>query len=350
MPKPSLCSSARVARPVKLNITSVGRVGVHAEQLAHGVIVAWLHSTAMKRLLEPPGPGPGRRAGPGHAAAGGAQLPLPLRPAGILPQQRVPGLRRRARLRPRGLDAALAAARPAAGPVAGGRRRRPRPARRCSAAPISVPPAATGWCRPGEADAHDGLCRACRLNRTIPDLDEDDNALLWSRIEVAKRRLVSQLLALGLPVRSTRERGPERGVMFDFLRAAAGQPRVVTGHADGLITLDVEEADDATRERLRNAAARALPHPARSPPPRDRPLLLGPPGGWQRLAASRFRARFGDERQDYEAALDRHYRARPGRRLAAALRQRLRQRPPLGGLGRDLGPLPAHARHAGHRG
>ena len=48
--------------------------------------------------------------------------------------------------------------------------------------------------------------------------------MLWSRIERAKRRLVSQLLALGLPVRSKVSEDPERGVMFDFLRAAPGMP------------------------------------------------------------------------------------------------------------------------------
>ena len=43
-------------------------------------------------------------------------------------------------------------------------------------------------------------------------------------------------------------------------------------------------------------------------------------------------------------------RERPGARLAGAVRQRVRQRSPLGGLGRDLGPLPAHDRHARNRG
>jgi len=172
-------------------------------------------------------------------------------------------------------------------------------------------PAGCNWLLPpAEAAAHDGLCRACRLNRTIPDLDIGDNALLWSRIEVAKRRLVSQLLALGLPVRSRVSEDPQRGVMFDFLRAAPGEPRVVTGHADGLITLDVEEADDAAREWRRHA----LREPYRT--------LLGHLRHeighyyWDRLIAGSgwlapFRARFGDERQDYAAALKRHYAAGP---------------------------------------
>jgi len=172
-------------------------------------------------------------------------------------------------------------------------------------------PGACNWLLPpGEAGAHEGLCRACRLNRTIPDLDAGDNALLWSRIEVAKRRLVSQLLALGLPVRSRVSEDLQRGVMFDFLRAAPDKPPIVTGHADGLITLDVEEADDAKRERRRDT----LREPYRT--------LLGHLRHeighyyWDRLVAGSgwlepFRARFGDETQDYAAALKRHYDAGP---------------------------------------
>jgi len=172
---------------------------------------------------------------------------------------------------------------------------------------------------PGEDARHEGLCRACRLNRTIPDLADARAAQRWARFEVAKRRLVSQLLALGLPVRSRVSEDPVRGVMFDFLQRAPGGEPVTTGHADGLVTLDIEEADDATRERLRDALA----EPYRT--------LLGHLRHeighyyWQRLVAGMgadstaagggwlpaFRARFGDERADYAEALARHYREGP---------------------------------------
>ena len=66
----------------------------------------------------------------------------------------------------------------------------------------------------------------------------------WNRIEVAKRRLVSALIGLGLPVKGTDE-NPTGGMAFDLLRTAPGAANVVTGHADGVITLNVEEADDA---------------------------------------------------------------------------------------------------------
>ncbi|MGO4330204.1 putative zinc-binding metallopeptidase [Cupriavidus sp. 2TAF22] len=153
-------------------------------------------------------------------------------------------------------------------------------------------------------------CIACRLNRTIPDLDDADNVLYWTKIEVAKRRLVSQLLALGLPVRSKVEEDPEHGLMFDFLRSPPGGPCVMTGHASGLITLNVEEADDAKREHIRHG----LREPYRT--------LLGhfrhEVGHyyWDRLVWNTgwlepFRLLFGDERASYAEALKRNYEQGP---------------------------------------
>jgi hypothetical protein len=161
----------------------------------------------------------------------------------------------------------------------------------------------------GEGDAHAGsppLCCCCRLTRTLPDLSLPDAALWWNRIELAKRRLVSSLLGLQLPVKSKAE-DPARGLAFDLLRAEPGGPPVITGHADGVITLDVTEADDARRERHRQE----LGEPYRT--------LLGhlrhETGHyyWQRLVqgSSRWvetwRQTFGDERADYASALRRHY-------------------------------------------
>jgi hypothetical protein len=74
-------------------------------------------------------------------------------------------------------------------------------------------PAGCNWLV--RADDPNPHCIACRLNRTIPDLSDADNQRYWGAIEGAKRRLVSQLLALGLPVKSKVDEDPERGVMFD---------------------------------------------------------------------------------------------------------------------------------------
>ena len=80
----------------------------------------------------------------------------------------------------------------------------------------------------------------------------------------------------------------------------------MTGHADGLITVNIAEADDAERERRRTA----MHEPYRT--------LLGHmrhESGhyyWDRLIAptseiDEFRSLFGDERTDYAAALSAYY-------------------------------------------
>jgi len=86
----------------------------------------------------------------------------------------------------------------------------------------------------------------------IPDLSRPGNKESWYKLEVAKRRLVYTLLALGCPVESKFEK-PERGLAFEFLAdpEANGAPPVLTGHADGVITLNVAEADEVKRERRR---------------------------------------------------------------------------------------------------
>ena len=153
-------------------------------------------------------------------------------------------------------------------------------------------------------------CISCRLTRTIPSLDDEANAACWRLIENAKRRLVSQLLSLGLPVKSKVDEDPEHGVMFDFLRSPDKGPPVLTGHANGLITLNLEEADDSKREKIRHE----MHEPYRT--------LLGHFRHeighyyWDRLVdgtpwLEKFRELFGDERQDYAAALKQNYEQGP---------------------------------------
>jgi len=183
-------------------------------------------------------------------------------------------------------------------------------------------PAACNWLIPiqpmdsvqpaGAGRAPQLLCQACRLNRTIPDLNDPqhpDNGVLWGRIELAKRRLFSSLLALGLPVASLTE-DPARGLAFDLLRSPDGGPPVMTGHKEGLITLNLLEADDAVREAVRNA----MREPYRT--------LLGHFRHeighyyWERLVRGTdwmhgFHTLFGDETQDYAACLQKNYREGP---------------------------------------
>lgn len=162
------------------------------------------------------------------------------------------------------------------------------------------------WLVPAEST--DELCRACRLNHVVPDLSDAKNLELWAEVEKAKRRLVYTLDQLHLPVVSQRD-DPKRGLAFDIKRDTASS-RVLTGHADGLITLNLAEADDVTRERLRVAFKE-----------RYRTLLghfrheIGH-YFWERLVhdgdkLDLFRQAFGDERRDYAESLKAHYAAPP---------------------------------------
>lgn len=152
------------------------------------------------------------------------------------------------------------------------------------------------------------LCQACRLNNVIPDLSDPANRKLWGEVERAKRRLVYSLNRLGLPL-LTKAEDAERGLAFD-IKASVGKTRVLTGHAEGLITLNLEEADAVTREKARVEMKE-----------RYRTLLghFRHEVGhyyWERLVrdageerAQAFRSLFGDERADYSKALEEHYKS-----------------------------------------
>ncbi|WP_414439288.1 putative zinc-binding metallopeptidase [Burkholderia sp. 22PA0106] len=164
------------------------------------------------------------------------------------------------------------------------------------------------WMVPAESDA--AFCPSCALTETIPDLSNPANRPLWYRTEVAKRRLIYTLTMLGLPIESRQSR--PGGMSFAFKAATETEP-VMTGHANGLVTLNLAEADDAERERVRAQ----MHEPYRTLVGHFRHEI----GHYyfDRLVAGRhwiepFRERFGDERADYQAALDAHYQngAPPG--------------------------------------
>ena len=152
-------------------------------------------------------------------------------------------------------------------------------------------------------------CASCRLTRTLPNLGRDDNLLLWTRLEAAKRRLVYDLLSLGLSI-------DEQRLRFEFLEDRRTNPlvremHVYTGHRDGVITINVAEADDAAREAIREAMGESY-----------RTLLghMRHESGhyfWSVVvdteeALAECRGLFGDERQDYESALQAHHARGPG--------------------------------------
>jgi hypothetical protein len=163
------------------------------------------------------------------------------------------------------------------------------------------------------SDDAQSMCRSCLLTHTIPNLDAPGNVEAWVKLETAKRRLVYALLNLKLPLRSKLQ-DEKSGLEFQFLSDTVGangdQSRVLTGHDNGLITINVAETDDVYREsqRLRHR------EPYRT--------LLGHFRHeighyyWDLLISGSksiedFRRLFGDERADYQAALKQHYEAGP---------------------------------------
>lgn len=161
------------------------------------------------------------------------------------------------------------------------------------------------WAIP--ADSPHVLCESCRLTRVIPGPAKPEWQFAWHRLEIAKRRVVRELMMLGLPV-IPRSEDPIHGLAFEFLAdpVVAGAPPVVSGHAHGVITMALAEADDGVRERRRIQ---------RHEPVRT---LLGhfrhETGHyyWNRLVRDSarledFRMVFGDERVNHGEALRRYH-------------------------------------------
>jgi hypothetical protein len=103
-------------------------------------------------------------------------------------------------------------------------------------------------CIPAEFVDEAGLCRSCRLTEVIPDLTIDGNLDKWRRLEEAKRRLLFQLDQLGLVYDEAG--GAETTLRFLF-KADTAEEHVQTGHADGVVTINLAEADPVSREQVR---------------------------------------------------------------------------------------------------
>jgi hypothetical protein len=153
-------------------------------------------------------------------------------------------------------------------------------------------------------DAPGGLCTSCALIVERPNDGDTAGLAEFARAEAAKRRLIAELYELKLPIVG-REEDPDHGLAFRLLSSA--HENVVTGHDNGVITLDLAEGDDVHREQLRVE----MDEPYRT--------LLGHFRHeighyyYYRLVAlsteyvARFNELYGDPDADYQAALDRHY-------------------------------------------
>lgn len=147
------------------------------------------------------------------------------------------------------------------------------------------------------------LCASCRLTQTRPADDDAEALPLFAEAETAKRRLILELTELGLPIVSKND-DPDNGLIFELLSSERRQ--VLTGHANGVITLDLEEGDDVHREQLRVSMGEPyrtlLGHFRHEVGHYYYSLLIIQPE--QRQA---FVDLFGDPDADYQQALDRHY-------------------------------------------
>jgi hypothetical protein len=163
--------------------------------------------------------------------------------------------------------------------------------------------ATCNWAVPADGGA--GYCRACAFNDVIPNLGDAAAKDGWRRLEGAKRRLLYTLIELGLPL-EPRAAGHDRGLAFAFKKDTGGD-KVFTGHSDGLITINIAETDDPFREKMRlqmGEAYRTVLGHFRHEIGHYYWFRLC--DGSNRLDAAR--ALFGDERADYRAAMQRHYK------------------------------------------
>lgn len=160
------------------------------------------------------------------------------------------------------------------------------------------------------------FCTSCRLNHVIPNLSKPGNEVLWYRVERAKRRLVYDLMRLDLPVVS-KSVDEDRGLAFEFLEDTNDEAEfsdpgggVVTGHADGLITINLAEAVASEREKMReqlNERYRTLLGHFRHEVGHYYWDRLVRDGEW----IDEFRRLFGDDREDYNERLQRYYQNGP---------------------------------------
>lgn len=151
-------------------------------------------------------------------------------------------------------------------------------------------------------------CFSCGLTRTRPPDADLEGLALFTVAEGAKRHLIAELDRIGLRI-VTRAEDPDEGLCFDLLSSV--NEKITMGHNRGAITIDLQEGDDVIRVKM----AREFREPYRTMLGHFRheighyyelKLVLDDP----RLTEAA-RTLFGDERADYQTALDRHYRDGP---------------------------------------
>ena len=148
------------------------------------------------------------------------------------------------------------------------------------------------------------LCDSCGMTTLRPDTSVRGNDRLWAAAEQAKRHVLAGLMRSGWFGRRDGGARPAFHMLAEL--TSAGKVGVTMGHASGLVTINLAEADVSERVRRREM----LGEPYRTLIGHFRheishflfERLSGAPG-----FPEAFHNLFGDETQDYAAALARHY-------------------------------------------
>lgn len=157
-------------------------------------------------------------------------------------------------------------------------------------------------------------CASCRLNQTIPNLSQLGNVYKWAKLETAKRRLLRTLFDLGLGV-AYESSDTRTSLSFELIEDQQQNPNVArefvaTGHYQGLITINLAEADDAMRESAREQLGELYRTPLGH--------LRHESGHYYFESLIRdtkyidsYRSIFGDERISYQDSLNQYYQSKP---------------------------------------
>jgi hypothetical protein len=142
------------------------------------------------------------------------------------------------------------------------------------------------------------------MTAVYPDTSDPQTLANWAQTEAAKRWVLD---GLG---RWNWFRREDRGTPPYFHMLDDGPTPAAMGHANGVVTISVAEADPV----LRTTRREALDEPYRTMIGHFRHEVAHML--WWRLSLradflEAFRRTFGDERDDYAAALERHYNNGP---------------------------------------
>jgi hypothetical protein len=156
------------------------------------------------------------------------------------------------------------------------------------------------WIAPEEG----AFCRSCAMTALAPDPTIENAIPNWAETEAAKRWVLDNL------GRWHWFRPEDPGTRPVFHMLAEGLMPVQMGHGNGVVTISVAEADPLVSTTRR----KALDEPYRTMIGHMRHEISHML--WWRLSLredflNEFRERFGDERIDYSASLQRHYENGP---------------------------------------